>query len=123
MSQEALPRAEQSFRGVIGPTYRESQEDYPQPVKAPTGAPNVLLVLIDDLGFCQISVEARFASGAKGAADRTPHLRADADRRPCPGPGGGVVVHHHRLDGFCIAQPEEVLHRLAVIGHATGVTK
>ena len=32
---------------------QELEEDYPQPIKAPAGAPNVLLILVDDLGFGQ----------------------------------------------------------------------
>ena len=52
---EALPRPEPPFKGEIGPTFRESKEDYPQPIKAPDGAPNVLIVLVDDLGFGQPS--------------------------------------------------------------------
>jgi arylsulfatase len=53
LAQEVLPKPLPPFSGVIGQTFRESKEDYPQPIKAPTGAPNVVVILLDDLGFGQ----------------------------------------------------------------------
>ena len=53
LAEEVLPKPQPAFGGVIGKTYKESREDYPQPIKAPVGAPNVLVILIDDLGFGQ----------------------------------------------------------------------
>jgi len=46
-----LPYPPPPFTGVIGPTTAESKSAFPQPVKAPAGAPNVLLILTDDVGF------------------------------------------------------------------------
>jgi arylsulfatase len=46
-----LPYADSPFRGVANRTLEGSKPDFPQPVKAPSGAPDVLLVLIDDAGF------------------------------------------------------------------------
>ena len=46
-----LPIPDPAFKGKIGETYKDSTPDYPQPVKAPAGAPNVLLILLDDVGF------------------------------------------------------------------------
>jgi hypothetical protein len=53
LAQETLPRPEPTFKGKIGITYQDSQPDTAlfQAAKAPDGAPNVLLVLIDDAGF------------------------------------------------------------------------
>jgi arylsulfatase len=48
---DVLPKPLQPFRGTINLRARESKSDFPQPVKAPAGAPNVLLVLLDDCGF------------------------------------------------------------------------
>ncbi|MFN3874568.1 MAG: arylsulfatase [Flavobacteriales bacterium] len=53
LAQEVLPKPQPPFGGKIGTTYKESREDYPQPIQAPPGAPNVLVILIDDLGFGQ----------------------------------------------------------------------
>ncbi|WOK37279.1 arylsulfatase [Sphingomonas sp. C3-2] len=46
-----LPRPLQPFAGKIGPTAAESVPAAAETVKAPAGAPNVLLVLTDDVGF------------------------------------------------------------------------
>lgn len=51
----ALPRAPESFAGKIGATYADSVPDFPEPVKAPANAPNILLVLTDDVGFAGAS--------------------------------------------------------------------
>ena len=48
-----LPPPEPKFSGHIGRTYRESTPGKFPIVKAPAGAPNVLLVLIDDCGYGQ----------------------------------------------------------------------
>jgi arylsulfatase A-like enzyme len=41
----------QSYQGVVGRTLAESKEWWPEPVKAPAGAPNVVWILLDDVGF------------------------------------------------------------------------
>ncbi|HVS40108.1 MAG TPA: arylsulfatase [Gemmataceae bacterium] len=46
-----LPRPEPPFEGHIGRTIKDSTKDFPQEVHAPKGAPNVLLILTDDVGF------------------------------------------------------------------------
>ena len=46
-----LPQPDPAFKGRIGQTYKDSTPSYPQPVKAPKEAPNVLLILLDDVGF------------------------------------------------------------------------
>lgn len=50
---ETLPKPAPTFTGKIGFTYQESQPDTAllKAVEAPAGAPNILLVLIDDAGF------------------------------------------------------------------------
>jgi arylsulfatase A-like enzyme len=42
---------EQPYQGVVGRTLAESKEWWPEPVKAPAGAPNVVWILLDDVGF------------------------------------------------------------------------
>ena len=44
--QEAQP-----YQGVVGRTLAESKEWWPEPAKAPAGAPNVVWILIDDVGY------------------------------------------------------------------------
>src|SRR5262249_28765850 len=48
---DVLPKPPQPFRGTINLRASDSKSDFPQPVKAPAGAPNILLVLLDDVGF------------------------------------------------------------------------
>ena len=54
-AQEVLPKPEQPFKGKIGRTAAESTPDFPKPLEAPKGAPNVLLILTDDVGFAASS--------------------------------------------------------------------
>jgi len=54
-AQEVLPQPEPPFKGNIGRTYKDSTPDKIAIIKAPDGAPNVLLILIDDCGFGQWS--------------------------------------------------------------------
>lgn len=54
-TSKVLPVRPPSFEGKIGITYKESTPDFPSPIKAPEKAPNVLLVLLDDVGFGQAS--------------------------------------------------------------------
>src|SRR5262245_61050945 len=46
-----LPVPQPQFRGVIGRKTSDSTPDFPKGVIAPTGAPNVLLIMTDDTGF------------------------------------------------------------------------
>jgi len=41
----------QPYQGVVGRTLAESKEWWPEPVKAPAGAPNIVWILLDDVGF------------------------------------------------------------------------
>ncbi|MFV0522096.1 MAG: arylsulfatase [Mangrovibacterium sp.] len=52
-SGNVLPPPPTPFKGKIAKTFEGSEEDFPQPVTAPKGAPNVLLILLDDVGFGQ----------------------------------------------------------------------
>ncbi len=42
------------FGGVIGPTWRESEPWWPPEPSPPPGAPNVLVIVLDDVGFGQL---------------------------------------------------------------------
>ena len=50
-AQDVLPAPPPPFKGKIGRTYKDSQPDRIRVTRAPAGAPNVLLVLIDDTGY------------------------------------------------------------------------
>jgi arylsulfatase len=51
-----LPRPDFHFTGQVGRTYKDSDPaQFPQPTEAPKGAPNIVLILLDDVGFGQFS--------------------------------------------------------------------
>jgi Sulfatase/short chain dehydrogenase len=49
--QDILPRPLPEFNGKIEPRASDSKPDFPKPLAAPKGAPNILIVLLDDVGF------------------------------------------------------------------------
>ncbi len=52
----ALPAVAAPFAGRINPDRNKSKPDWPRQVQAPHGAPNIVLVLLDDVGFSASSV-------------------------------------------------------------------
>jgi len=50
-AQDVLPRPEPPYKGHIARTTEGSVKDFPRATAAPKGAPNVLLILTDDVGF------------------------------------------------------------------------
>jgi hypothetical protein len=55
---------QEEFKGTIGKTLADSKEYWPEPVKAPASAPNIVWILLDDVGFG--------ASSAFGGLIQTP---------------------------------------------------
>lgn len=53
--EDILPPDDGTFGGVIADTWRESKPEWPQRPVPPQGAPNVLIIVLDDLGFGQSS--------------------------------------------------------------------
>ncbi len=51
----ALPIPPQAFAGKLEPLAKDSTRYIPATVKAPEGAPNILLVMTDDVGFASVS--------------------------------------------------------------------
>src|SRR3978361_506858 len=52
LMQHAMAQApEQTYQGQVGKTLGESKEWWAPPAKAPAGAPNVVWILLDDVGF------------------------------------------------------------------------
>lgn len=54
------------FRSSIGRTYRDSEPFWPEPPAAPPGAPGVLVIVLDDVGFSDI--------GCYGSEIATPRI-------------------------------------------------
>jgi arylsulfatase len=61
-----LPKPDPQFTGKIGETYKDSKPSYPQPMTAAKGSPNVLIILLDDVGFGMV--------GTFGGPAPTPNL-------------------------------------------------
>jgi arylsulfatase A-like enzyme len=67
-ANDSFAKYGQEFKGKIGRSYAESQEWYPEVKKPKPGTPNVLIILLDDVGFSQL--------GSYGGLIRTPNLDA-----------------------------------------------
>ncbi|MGA2133535.1 MAG: sulfatase-like hydrolase/transferase [Bryobacteraceae bacterium] len=52
---DVLPRPDPPFKGKIDPSRDKSSPDWPQRPSPRKGAPNVVLILLDDVGFGAIS--------------------------------------------------------------------
>ena len=68
LDRRVLPPPPPKFGGKIRQTYKDSTADWTPalPLRAPEGAPNVLLILLDDVGFGQI--------GCYGGPIETPNI-------------------------------------------------
>ncbi|HKT78021.1 MAG TPA: arylsulfatase [Sphingobium sp.] len=84
-AQTSLPLPAESFTGKIGETYADSVPAFPRPVTAPAGAPNILLILTDDVGFGSASTF--------GGPVPTPHLDRLAAR--------GLVYNRFHTTAMC----------------------
>jgi arylsulfatase A-like enzyme len=65
-SQHLYAQDQQTYQGTVGKTLGDSKEWWAPVVKAPAGAPNVVLIVLDDVGFG--------ASSAFGGLIHTPTL-------------------------------------------------
>jgi len=72
VAQTVLPPPPQPFQGKITERAKDSKPWFPKPPTAPAGAPNILLVLLDDVGFG--------ASSTFGGPVNTPTFSALAQR-------------------------------------------
>jgi arylsulfatase A-like enzyme len=74
-----------AFPGEIGRTTDESSPAWPEPVRALPGAPNVLMIVLDDTGFGQL--------GCYGSPIATPNLDALA--------AGGLLYNNMHTTALC----------------------
>ncbi len=84
-AQGVLPRPEAPFKGQIGRTAKDSKPDFPKEIQAPKGAPNILLIVTDDVGFG--------ASSPFGGPVSTPVLERLAQN--------GLRYNHFHTTGLC----------------------
>ena len=74
-----------TFGGRIGRTWRESQPWWPAPDTAPAGAPNILFIVLDDVGYSDL--------GCYGSEIETPRMDALA--------GGGLRYSNFHVTAMC----------------------
>ncbi len=75
----------ENFPGKIGKTYNDSTPHSSAPVKAPAQAPNVVFIVLDDVGFSDL--------GCYGSEIRTPHIDALAQ--------GGLRYSNFHVTAMC----------------------
>jgi len=80
-----IPKPAPPFAGVIGRSVDRSKPAYPRAVRAPEGAPNVLLILTDDVGFA--------ATSTFGGPVATPNLDKLASR--------GLIYNRFHTTAIC----------------------
>ena len=64
--RSVLPVPPDEFQGTLAPLESDSTPVYPTPMRAPQGAPNILLVMTDDVGFASVSTSLPGKSYASG---------------------------------------------------------
>ena len=80
-----MKEAYSGFKGKIGKIFSTSEPDWPQPPTAPPGSPNVLVMLVDDLGFSDL--------GCFGSEIETPNIDALA--------AGGIRYTNFHVNPMC----------------------
>ena len=83
--ENKLPKPDPAFNGKIGASRDDSKPDWPQRPKAHAGAPNVILILLDDVGFGAPSVF--------GGPIDTPALQKLADN--------GILYNRFHVNAMC----------------------
>jgi arylsulfatase len=91
---DILPMPDPRFKGHIGNTYADSKADVISLPTPPSGAPNVLLVLLDDVGFGQTSTF--------GGPANTPTLQKLANE--------GFALQPLSHDGALLADASGIAH-------------
>ena len=76
---------EESFKGKIGRTMRDSEPWWPEPKRSDDGSPNVVIILFDDAGFSQF--------GCYGSDIDTPNI----DRLAA----GGIRYNNYHTTALC----------------------
>jgi arylsulfatase A-like enzyme len=76
---------EEPFKGSIGETFRDSRPWWPDQPEAPPGAPNIVFIVLDDVGYSDL--------GCYGSEIATPHI----DRLA----GNGVRYSNFHVTSMC----------------------
>ena len=99
------------FAGKIDDSIRRSEPDFRVDPKAPGGAPNIVIILADDLGFSDVS--------PFGGEIRTPNIQRLADN--------GLRYNHFTVTAMCSRRarrcsPASITTRPASAGWRSGIS-
>ena len=105
VDRTVLPPPDPEFRGRIEVAFKDSEADFPEPMRPPEGAPNVLLVMGDDVGYGHMS--------AFGGPANTPTFDRLAAR--------GLIFNNFHTTAVCAASRAALLtgrnsHKVAMGG-------
>jgi arylsulfatase len=84
-ADDSLPKPDAGFKGKIAVKREESVPDWPPTAQAPTGAPNIVLILLDDVGFG--------ATSALGGPVKTPEIEKLA--------ASGLIYNRFHVNALC----------------------
>ena len=106
-AQEGLTKTEPPFKGKIARTFEESVEDWPKEPVFTGKEPNVLLILLDDVGYSQI--------GSFGGLTETPNIDKLA--------AGGLRYNNFHTTALCSPSRAAILagrnhHSIGLGSHA-----
>ncbi|GGD58618.1 arylsulfatase [Paenibacillus nasutitermitis] len=85
MAEERLSRYVINEHGTVGNTLEETVPRWPERVKAPEGAPNIVYIVLDDLGYAQL--------GSYGSTIETPNIDSLA--------AGGLRYTNSHVTAIC----------------------
>jgi arylsulfatase A-like enzyme len=104
MTISSDPRGYPGFPGKIGRTREESEPHWNLPVRPPSGSPNVVIVLMDDMGWADV--------GCYGSEIATPNIDALAGR--------GIRFSHYTTHPICSPARAALLTGINAHSVATG---
>ena len=50
----SMSHSDKVFKGSIGRTFHDSRPWWPEELSAPAGAPNIVFIVLDDVGFADL---------------------------------------------------------------------
>jgi arylsulfatase A-like enzyme len=98
-----MAQRDDSFKGTIGSTYQDSTPWWPQAASAPKNAPNIIFIVLDDVGFADL--------GCYGSEIATPRMDALA--------AAGVRYSNFHVTSMC--SPTRACLLTGRNAHAVGV--
>lgn len=99
-----MPKNTEEFKGIIGRTIDESTPHWPEPIRPKSDAPNVAVILLDDMGFAQL--------GCYGSDISTPNIDKLAE--------GGLRYNNFHTTAMC--SPTRASLLTGRNPHTTGVS-